>query len=69
MSPGNIIRMVITVVALSSNELDRVMSTVARRCYRMVIVAMGKDAMPPNTVATKGHSNDGRFGDITDKPL
>jgi hypothetical protein len=37
---------------------------VARRYYRMVIVAMGDDVMSPKTIATEGHNSDRRFGDI-----
>jgi hypothetical protein len=46
-----------------------VTSMVARRCYRLVIVVMGDDVMSPKTVATEGHSSDGWFGDIMEKPL
>jgi hypothetical protein len=46
-----------------------VTSTVARRCYRMVAVAMSKDVMSHKTVATEGHSSDGWFGDIMKEPL
>jgi hypothetical protein len=46
-----------------------VTSTVAHRYYRMVTVAMGDDVMSPKTVATEGHSSDGRFDDITDELL
>jgi hypothetical protein len=42
---------------------------VARRCYQMVIVAMGEDVMSPEPTATKGHSNDGRFSDVTEEQL
>jgi hypothetical protein len=42
-----------------------VTSTVACHCYRMVTVATDEDVMSPKTVATEGHSSDGRFGDIT----
>jgi hypothetical protein len=45
------------------------MSTVAHHCYRIVTVATGDDVMSPNTIATEGHSNDRRFGDITEVPL
>jgi hypothetical protein len=45
------------------------MPTVARRCYQMVTVATGEDVMSPKPIATKGHSSDGRFGDITEESL
>jgi hypothetical protein len=35
----------------------------------MVTIAMGRDMMSPMIVATKVHSSDERFGDITDEPL
>jgi hypothetical protein len=45
------------------------MSTVVRGYYQMVTIAMGEDMISPKTVATEGHSNNGRFSDITDEPL
>jgi hypothetical protein len=45
------------------------MSTVAHRYYRMVTVATDDDVMSPKTVATVGHSSDGRFDGITEEPL
>jgi hypothetical protein len=35
----------------------------------MVTIAMDEDMMSSKTVATEGHSNDERFGDIIDEPL
>jgi hypothetical protein len=46
-----------------------VTSKVARHYYRMVTVATGNNVMSPKTIATKGHSSDGWFGDITMEPL
>jgi hypothetical protein len=45
------------------------MSTMARDCYQMIIIAMGEDIVSPKIVATEDHSNDGHFGEITDEPL
>jgi hypothetical protein len=42
-----------------------VTSTVVRRCYRMVTVAMDEDVISAKTVSTEGHNS----SDITDKPL
>jgi hypothetical protein len=30
---------------------------------------MGDDVISPEPIATKGHSSDGWFGDITEEPL
>jgi hypothetical protein len=30
---------------------------------------MGEDMMSTKIITTEGHNSDGRFGDITDKPL
>jgi hypothetical protein len=46
-----------------------VTSTVARCCYKMVTVAMGKDVISPMAVATEVHSSDEWFSDITEEPL
>jgi hypothetical protein len=35
----------------------------------MVTIATGEDMTSPKIIATEGHNNDERFGDITDKPL
>jgi hypothetical protein len=45
------------------------MSTVARHCYRMIIVGLGDDVMSPKTVAIEGHKSDWHFGDITEESL
>jgi hypothetical protein len=45
------------------------MSTLACGCYQIATIATGEDMMSPKTVATEGHNSNGRFGDITDKPL
>jgi hypothetical protein len=45
------------------------MSTVARRCYQIITVAMDDDVMSLKTIATEGHSNDGRFSDIMEESL
>jgi hypothetical protein len=45
------------------------MSTVAYHCYQIVTVATDDDVMSLKTVATEGHTSDGRFDDITEKPL
>jgi hypothetical protein len=46
-----------------------VISTVARGCYQMIIIAMSEDMMSPKTVGTEVHNSDGQFGDITDESL
>jgi hypothetical protein len=46
-----------------------VTSTVARRCYQMVTIAMGEDVMSSEPVATEGHSSDGWFNDIIEESL
>jgi hypothetical protein len=42
---------------------------VARHCYQMVTVAMNKDVISPEPIATEGHIGDGWFGDITEELL
>jgi hypothetical protein len=46
-----------------------VISTVARGCYQMIIIAMDEDMMSPKTVGTAVHNSDRQFGDITDESL
>jgi hypothetical protein len=50
-NPGDITRMSDATMALSSNGL--VMSTVTRRCYQMVTIAMSEDMMSHKTIATE----------------
>jgi hypothetical protein len=42
---------------------------VARDCYQMATIATDEDIMPPKTVATEGHSSDGRFNNIIEESL
>jgi hypothetical protein len=35
----------------------------------MLVVAIGKDVMSLELIATEGHNSDGWFGDITEVPL
>jgi hypothetical protein len=42
---------------------------VARRWFQKVTIAMAKDVMSPEPIATEDHNNDGWFGDIIEEPL
>jgi hypothetical protein len=67
MGMGDITRMAVAAVALNSNGLvwrPRWLITATEWS-----VAMGEDVMSPKTIATKGHSSNGWFGDITKQPL
>jgi hypothetical protein len=46
-----------------------VTSMATSRWYQMVTVVTGEDVMSAKPIATEGHSNDGWFGDITEKSL